>query len=505
MYAHWTQSSTVPPVSGDNGRDSGGSGGTGDSGGGGIGGDTGSSGHGEPGERSVYTVTYQENYDGADVYRTQQVNSGTKITIPDPPEHSGFAFTGWFLDASATDPFDSDDAITKNITLYAGWTKPGEHVELKDNVKQIENSESITLEADGLSATLNSENIKNLKVGDIVCIPPTDKNLAGAAIKITSIEYNTIKGKKPPASEVFDNISIHKELTINPEHIIPADGVEIKTISNTPVKPIATLQGGKTKLKVTIPPGENETVEFSVELQPTLSVDIEYGGFLGVVPTGTNVELSVDMTFEVNGKIEDKIEKKIPFGQIPILNLGVVGGHIDLYAVFKAGGELSIEAEYKFNAWCDTTGSHSKQSGATLTAQNREFSFAMTGQVGVQAKPVVTLFGFDLVDFSVEGGLEAEAKTTARQNPSPANCTDVNLFLYADAEMKILEIEDITALSAEITIFDKSNSPFKKNLHFEDFKLVPKCTWNPNSGKIREEAKGTIKGKTREVRLLNLK
>lgn len=59
---------------------------------------------------------------GGSSVEDQQTSYGRHITRPEPPELNAHIFTGWFTDASCTQPFDfTRTAIYADTTLYAGW------------------------------------------------------------------------------------------------------------------------------------------------------------------------------------------------------------------------------------------------------------------------------------------------------------------------------------------------------------------------------------------------
>ena len=58
----------------------------------------------------------------------QTVWCGDKLAVkPADPKSNGYIFTGWYTDKECTVLFDFDTAITKDITLYAGWKPIPDH------------------------------------------------------------------------------------------------------------------------------------------------------------------------------------------------------------------------------------------------------------------------------------------------------------------------------------------------------------------------------------------
>jgi uncharacterized repeat protein (TIGR02543 family) len=81
---------------------------------------------GEDGD--TFTVKFNKN-SGSDAVtglpEEQTVEKGGKATAPDSdPERAGYTFVGWYKESSGKTAWDFDeDTVTKNITLYAKWTK----------------------------------------------------------------------------------------------------------------------------------------------------------------------------------------------------------------------------------------------------------------------------------------------------------------------------------------------------------------------------------------------
>jgi len=66
-------------------------------------------------------VSYETN--GGSVIDDVKVEKGGKLTAPPVPVKEGYIFDGWYTDAKLTKEYDFDKAASKNVTLYAKWTK----------------------------------------------------------------------------------------------------------------------------------------------------------------------------------------------------------------------------------------------------------------------------------------------------------------------------------------------------------------------------------------------
>ena len=70
-------------------------------------------------DTTYYTVKFDAN--GGSPGSTQIVESGDTVDYPDTPSKNGCTFVGWYTSSTGGNEFDFDEAITKNITLFAHW------------------------------------------------------------------------------------------------------------------------------------------------------------------------------------------------------------------------------------------------------------------------------------------------------------------------------------------------------------------------------------------------
>ena len=78
----------------------------------------------EKNKAKTYTVTFNANGHGT-APASQTVEEGKKATKPKDPTASGYTFGGWYTDKECKSAYSFDTAVTKDITLYAKWTKSG--------------------------------------------------------------------------------------------------------------------------------------------------------------------------------------------------------------------------------------------------------------------------------------------------------------------------------------------------------------------------------------------
>jgi len=82
-------------------------------------------------KKVTYTVTFTDAEE-------QVVNKNGLATEPEAPKKDGYIFDGWYIDEELTQPHDFTQKVTKDINLYAKWTKikhvyNGEYTDVEKN------------------------------------------------------------------------------------------------------------------------------------------------------------------------------------------------------------------------------------------------------------------------------------------------------------------------------------------------------------------------------------
>lgn len=94
-----------------------------------------------------YTVTFVANGENVEnLPEKQSVKSGETANMPNNPWRAGFVFSGWYLEASATNQFSFETTITSDLTLYAKWEVADDATDPDDTV--VSPDDVFTLSAD---------------------------------------------------------------------------------------------------------------------------------------------------------------------------------------------------------------------------------------------------------------------------------------------------------------------------------------------------------------------
>ena len=210
-------------------------------------------------ELKTYRVNFVDN--GGSGVEPQLVNIHEKATKPKDPTRDGYDFAGWYSDAGLTKAYDFNQAVEKDITLYAKW-KPAKAPVLmawgrSSGKKAVKASWK---PVDGAAKYLVYAGTKdsNLKL-----VKETTKTTY--TVKKIKGKLNRNKKMKAHKSYVFCVAAVDKNgkliTTSNKFHVITAKTkgkyANIKTI--TAKKKAITLNVGGTatvKAKVTLPKGK---------------------------------------------------------------------------------------------------------------------------------------------------------------------------------------------------------------------------------------------------------
>ena len=211
------------------------------------------------------TVTFDPNGGTLTGAATSSEQQNAPIAQPADPTRTGYTFAGWYQDADCTQPWDFDDWVTGDMTLYAGWRA---------------NSYTITFDTAGGSA-----------IDPITQDYGTTINAPAAP---TKTGY-TFTGWEPelPATMPAENITVAAQWSINQYTITfdTAGGSAIDPITqnygttiNAPADPTKTgytFTGWDKTIPATMPAGDMTiTAQWSIN-QYTLSFNTAGGSNIG--------------------------------------------------------------------------------------------------------------------------------------------------------------------------------------------------------------------------------
>ena len=199
---------------------------------------------GEPFTVTIKTLTVSFEVNGGSAVAAQSVIKNGKLEQPANPTREGYAFDGWFEDATCTVPYDFNKTVTGNVTLYAKWTPnvyqvtgvygattDANHIWYKqsgtDTVTNNNTGVEITVkltngpdnsfahfdsvQIDGVTLTLNTDYSVREGSTVVTLFPATLRRLGNGAHTLTVL---------------FDNNSVSTRLTVRQNSSTPATGDE---------------------------------------------------------------------------------------------------------------------------------------------------------------------------------------------------------------------------------------------------------------------------------------
>lgn len=103
---------------------------------------------------TTYSFTFDYNYYGvAPSTVVQRVEENTTASRINDPTRTGYTFTGWYTDSTATTEYDFDTLVTADTTIYAGWSKNEESYGQHDYRFEVEDVDFTGKVGNGLSGT----------------------------------------------------------------------------------------------------------------------------------------------------------------------------------------------------------------------------------------------------------------------------------------------------------------------------------------------------------------
>lgn len=417
------------------------------------------------------------------------------------------------------------------------------NVEYKEDV--IELPEQSIVEEDGNSIKVTTEQMANLKVGDVVVFNSAQTK-STLAKKISSIEQlDTILLEDVAIDEAIETLAVSEQFSVTFDDIADYYGLSGETvIGKHDVSGVTAVSLAKPKehtyadkgFKVNITT-DNNGISISVTdnntgLEYSLGVDQKnentgkntfFDGYsiaaeLDVKSINVKaivkhsglfveyIQLLADVDSEISYAIQGEIEKSIHLFSVPLAGT-VVSAVVDFNLIVGANGEIKIVAELPLQqgiVYEKNVGIRKLQSTAEyeppMLEVNCECDFA------VQAEPVVKILGCDVIDVELNAGLNASASLASH---AEMQCLDISTA-FPTVSLEVLGDEERDSLLKDIAedfnwslrwnIIDAENAPFQKNFHYETYvdagsAFVDNCTYQQTG----DNAKGNETDNAREA------
>lgn len=331
------------------------------------------------------------------------------------------------------------------------------------------------------------------------------------AYKVQNVEVNgdslAISYTKPELHEFLNSVNIEGEGQLDFSQFQPAEGVNVRynsaanniqtfgfmddafdipdTNISTPVN--VSLYGD-------IDVGDGWKIDYSFDLTvPSVGykMDVDFNGIVPVVNNAyvkvqQSADLSLgfgkgaDLNLPENNIFGSQLERRFEFGEVPLAGFKDVGIMADVALVVTAEGKFELEFNTSGTFGVQVLDNHARNISALQSSASAGLSGSISAgpQIGLKLE----LFDQDIINCSAELGGKASGYVKVRS--TGLVCADMTLSLYA--ELNAFEhslIDEWLNIALKYTIWDENNSPLKKSNHFENFKIVDKCTYE-NGGTI---------------------
>ena len=225
-----------------------------------------------------YEVTFVEGHDRPNEVQKVEYNGKAEYYTPDG--HSGYTFEGWYADDAYTTPFDFNQPITGNTTVYAKWKT---NTTMEYTVKYVTETGEAVAEPVTKSGAVGSTVVEKAvqATGDYADYVPdaTSKSLkleAGGPAEIV-FTYSTLSDIQYKVQYVYNDepLATSEEFTAEAQtFVVTADAETVKTL----LRKGYALKDGLTQKQVTVYPGQENVVTFELVLKEfTITYELNGG------------------------------------------------------------------------------------------------------------------------------------------------------------------------------------------------------------------------------------
>lgn len=344
----------------------------------------------------------------------------------------------------------------------------------------------------------------SLKNADVIVLPQTEEYPNGYVLKITSIE--TVDDKlvvssiKPEIYEVFETIDVASVVSPNMSDIEVANGVTlnnslnanlVNTLSqnivvddNVDDLPGTTFEfdeefenlglSGKVTLKIPL-------IEYRMKGSVSFKEGLDCTDFLFKLQN--DIETEATISFE-DINIGDLQSQKHEFATIPIPLAYGFAAELTFYINVSADGSVTVTNN------CSLIAGYQYKNGASRSIFNFEkqknppVEICVSGKIGLGCVLNLSFAEFiNLAGYEYEVGLKIDGKVYPNViNKKLVYCSDISVYFYArsgiDSESALGLFLDLYNIKVEFEHLKPDDSnPCYLNFHFEDSKLVTKCSY----------------------------
>lgn len=391
---------------------------------------------------------------------TGDLSTGEPLALPQRPaqrDQAAKMFAVFHRDVLGEGPAAGEPNLSQPTT-----------VDYADDVVLLDTSVSgAVTTGEDVTVTLDA-GAGEVSTGDVVVFGPTEGMPFGGAVKVESVEAGgRVTGTRPEPSEVYDELVINETLGL--EDIDLGSG--------------QLMSGFADKLEIEV----SQDIEKYGTVEGTLTInDLEIKPFLVLLGPFSYMDMSFECDMDAELALElsmlpDTFRSiKLLSVPVPMASLPGIGVHLNVYLEIDAAASVSLSSSIEVSASAkkDVFGLPEFKGDCDIDLAD-DMSISVNGKVGLSPAAALEILGWSASRIGVEAGVGAEVETSYHPG---LTCTDVAMWVYADAYAEFLGDTDLD-FEASIQLFDKDDSPLKRDVHLEDGLLVDECTWKLFRGK----------------------
>lgn len=388
------------------------------------------------------------------------------------------------------------DLAYADMSLMAELSKIDENYEdtlvVNDSVIEITDTENITLDGDIVTITGSSTVIAE---GDIFSVVVDDITIVRKAVTVEKDEELGVMTVTTEACEedIIESVDAEGLAYVDYENITPlTEGVEVNVVEEEKVVPanyfaspelMPKRASGTVKLKDISLKGKVDVGGGTLTLNGKLSnIKVPYKldmKNLSIKSFYLGFQADASVTATMSAEVSSETKKSIPIASVPVAGCGILNANVVVSADISLSGTISLSykcnvsgtVQYKNGKWAVTKNFKSK--GFSLEAKVEE-------KIGIKAAVNVTLGKKVIGEIYAAAGQKGVATLNDRENGQI--CLDFKAHLYAEIGAN-LDLGFGIKMKNSWAVINKNNSPLWIELHFENGKRVPSCTYGKTPAK----------------------
>lgn len=377
------------------------------------------------------------------------------------------------------------DEIINSVNIGTGENNK---IEYQDEVKIFEISYEV--DEENYQIITNDSELSILRVGDIAVLNNTTEPNDSIAIKVESIvnesDHYVITYTTPSLDKVISDMQLEGKADNQNATFIPAGDVIVETDTTLPRSSfIGEIPfNGKISLNTEIEFDSGVSVNAKAEINlKEIQYKFDFNASWSRGIQFNHVYLAVLLENELSVSFNKKlVEYKERIKKLGEINCPMGYGFNSSAELFLV---ISVEGKAELVLGTNVKSGFQYRSGDFRTiasVDNQIQSIELEAKEKLGIKPQ---FGvkwghyFDVARFGGEGGLCIDGKLS-NMNANPIQfCFDANMYAYSS--LNAIVGPNFLNLKFSKDIYTSSNSPYKRNAHFEEIGKVDQCTRGRNT------------------------